>query len=225
MVLGNVEVQDIRLSVRFDTDGTLRGAAYSCVLLATNSATGDTVRCTYSCTQLLYDTAQPTPPVTGFIEKSTGTASAAALYFPLGEAEYYITSQFGQGGHRGIDLVTAGGTPIYAAHSGTVTTASPHASFGNYVVIRDAENEALSTLYAHMQRYTVAAGDNVRRGDLIGCVGCTGYSTTNHLHFEVSENGWLQNPAAYWAQAEVQDSTLGVGDEWRTWRSTLAAAG
>ena len=98
--------------------------------------------------------------------------------------------------HSGVDLAAAGGTPIYASKSGTVTTAAyAQYSWGNYVVIN--HGDGYSTLYAHMRYYAVSVGEHVNQGDVIGYVGTTGNSTGNHLHFNVYYNGSLQNPFDY----------------------------
>lgn len=98
--------------------------------------------------------------------------------------------------HSGVDLAAAGGTPIYASKSGTVTTAAyAQYSWGNYVVIN--HGDGYSTLYAHMRYYAVSVGEHVNQGDVIGYVGTTGNSNGNHLHFNVYYNGSLQNPFDY----------------------------
>lgn len=98
--------------------------------------------------------------------------------------------------HSGVDLAAAGGTPIYASKSGTVTTAAyAQYSWGNYVVIN--HGDGYSTLYAHMRYYAVSVGEYVNQGDVIGYVGTTGNSNGNHLHFNVYYNGSLQNPFDY----------------------------
>ena len=107
----------------------------------------------------------------------------------------YVTSRFGQGGHRGIDLVVPYGSPIYAADGGTVVRAGYDGSYGNYVKIQ--HKNGLTTLYAHMSSILVNTGDSVSQGQVIGKVGSTGNSTGPHLHFEVAKNGSLVNPESY----------------------------
>ena len=97
--------------------------------------------------------------------------------------------------HNGLDLASYQGTPIYASKSGTVTTATYNYAYGYYVTIN--HYDGFSTLYGHMTNYVVSEGDYVERGQVIGYVGSTGYSTGPHLHFTVYYNGSTVNPAAY----------------------------
>lgn len=94
--------------------------------------------------------------------------------------------------HKGVDLPADEGTPILAAMDGTVMTAGVSASFGNYVVIQHADS--LVTRYGHCSRLNVEQGQEVQAGDIVGFVGNTGYSTGNHLHFDVSRDGTYFDP-------------------------------
>ena len=125
----------------------------------------------------------------------------------LRPASGYISSPFGNrvspfGGsiefHRGVDI--AGSGAISAAQSGTVETATYHASYGYYVVINHGTINGVNvkTLYAHMQPgLLVAPGQTVSQGQQVGVMGTTGSSTGVHLHFEVQENGAVVNPVNY----------------------------
>ena len=99
-------------------------------------------------------------------------------------------------GHKAIDISGGGrtiyGTPIVAADSGKVVTATYHYSYGNYVMID--HGDGYSTLYAHASSLAVSAGQTVTKGQTIAYVGSTGNSTGPHLHFEVRVNGNRQNP-------------------------------
>ena len=125
----------------------------------------------------------------------------------LRPASGYISSPFGNrvspfGGsiefHRGVDI--AGSGAISAAQSGTIETATYHASYGYYVVINHGTINGVNvkTLYAHMQPgLLVAPGQTVSQGQQVGVMGTTGSSTGVHLHFEVQENGAVVNPVNY----------------------------
>ena len=120
-----------------------------------------------------------------------------ALCWPL-PGHTYISCHFGEvdafgnGGHRGTDIPAPEGTPILAAHSGTVLVSGWNDSYGNQVLLDNGAG--LSTRYAHMTAPAVTAGETVTAGQVIGYVGSTGDSTGNHLHFEVMLNGVRINP-------------------------------
>ena len=97
--------------------------------------------------------------------------------------------------HSGIDIGCSYGDSIYAAKSGTVTTATFGTAYGNYVTIN--HGDGFSTLYGHMSQYIVSPGQYVSQGQCIGYVGSTGWSTAPHLHFTVYKNGSLVNPLSY----------------------------
>ena len=99
---------------------------------------------------------------------------------------------FGNAGHRGTDIPAPEGTPILAAHSGTVLVSGWNDSYGNQVLLDNGAG--LSTRYAHMTQAAVTAGEAVTAGQVIGYVGSTGDSTGNHLHFEVMQGGIRVDP-------------------------------
>ena len=120
-----------------------------------------------------------------------------ALCWPL-PGHTYISCHFGEvdafgnAGHRGTDIPAPEGTPILAAHSGTVLVSGWNGSYGNQVLLDNGAG--LSTRYAHMTQTAVTAGEAVTAGQIIGYAGSTGDSTGNHLHFEVMQNGVRMNP-------------------------------
>ena len=101
----------------------------------------------------------------------------------------------GRRAHKGVDLAAPIGTPIYATADGTVSRADWFSSYGLYVAIEHGGK--LQTRYGHMSRLNVAAGQQVRKGDIIGFVGSTGRSTGPHLHYEVRVDGAAVNPVPY----------------------------
>ena len=132
--------------------------------------------------------------------------SSDGFRWPLDTRFDRITTYFGYdawrgGNHYGIDIAEGGigGANIYAAQSGTVITAYNNSGwnggYGNYVVID--HGGGLSTLYAHCVSTTVVSGQKVNKGDVIGYVGTTGWSTGNHLHFETRVNGVAYDPFGY----------------------------
>jgi murein DD-endopeptidase MepM/ murein hydrolase activator NlpD len=97
--------------------------------------------------------------------------------------------------HTGDDLAAPEGTPFRAAHAGRVMWAGWKTAYGNTIIID--EGNGVTTLYAHASRLNVRAGQPVRRGQYIGNVGSTGWSTGPHLHFEVRKNGVPINPRRF----------------------------
>ena len=122
------------------------------------------------------------------------------LYWPL-PGHTYISCHFGEAdafgnaGHRGTDIPAPEGTPILAAHSGTVLVSGWNDSYGNQVLLDNGAG--LSTRYAHMAQTAVTAGEAVTAGQVIGYVGSTGDSTGNHLHFEVMQGGVRVDPLSF----------------------------
>ncbi|MFD0871784.1 Murein hydrolase activator NlpD precursor [Chlamydia abortus] len=96
--------------------------------------------------------------------------------------------------HKGIDI-TSSKKNILAADNGTVEAAGYKYDYGNYVII-DHKN-GYKTLYGHMSKIDVSAGDIVEKGEKIGYMGSTGDSTGVHLHFEIINNGTVENPIKY----------------------------
>lgn len=97
--------------------------------------------------------------------------------------------------HNGNDYAAPRGTPTYAGAAGRVLIAGWSDSAGNWVVID--HGNGLVTKYMHHDSVCVSAGQYVERGQQIGYVGTTGYSTGNHLHFQVELNGVPVNPNDY----------------------------
>ena len=97
--------------------------------------------------------------------------------------------------HNGVDIRAVTGTPIRAAAAGTVVYAGPRGGYGNTVVVD--HGGSLATLYAHQSAVSVSPGSVVGRGQLIGAVGSTGFSTGPHLHFEVRVDGTPVSPLGY----------------------------
>ena len=100
--------------------------------------------------------------------------------------------------HEGTDLAPGCGSPIYAAHSGTVVLAGPYGGYGNYVRIRNSDG-IYWTAYGHIVNggILVHIGETVQVGQNIARVGSTGWSTGCHLHFEVYQNGSTIDPVPF----------------------------
>lgn len=122
--------------------------------------------------------------------------SSAGFICPLTKGKFQISAYYGDGrNHKGIDLAANKGVAIFAAASGTVVSSGWDGNYG-YSIVIDHGN-GLKTRYAHASALYVAKGTTVSQGEMIAGVGSTGYSTGNHLHFEVIVNGNRVNPAPY----------------------------
>lgn len=127
--------------------------------------------------------------------------SSLGFISPLSSYKYRTCAYGGIESHKGVDWAAPNGTPIYAAADGVVTVAKFDPSYGNYVQVYHGADESgttYATLYAHMNSWpSVSAGQQVKRGDLLGYVGTTGNSTGNHLHLELRVNGIRTDPENY----------------------------
>lgn len=124
------------------------------------------------------------------------------LGFPL--LKSIITSEFGgrvhpifktKSFHHGIDFAGSTGDSVKAADGGRVIRTGWYGVYGNVVMID--HGSSISTLYGHLSKVYVKEGQIIEKGDIVGAIGSTGYSTGPHLHFEVRLNGIAQNPRAY----------------------------
>lgn len=99
--------------------------------------------------------------------------------------------------HYGVDLANGCGTPIFAAHAGTVDYAGWNGGYGNYVRIQ--HGGGIGTGYGHISSFAVRAGQYVNAGQVIAYEGNTGGSFGCHLHYEVYINGAYTNPIDFMA--------------------------
>lgn len=147
---------------------------------------------------------RPAAPKTSASKGSGNSAPAPSggLVMPVAGP---ITSQYGMRLHPitriyklhdGTDWGAACGTPIRAVANGRVTERYFNAGYGNRLQIDHGtvNGRYLTTSYNHLSRYNVSVGQRVSKGQVIGYVGTTGYSTGCHLHFMAWQNGRLVNP-------------------------------
>ena len=118
--------------------------------------------------------------------------------------------------HSGVDFRARSGTPIVAVTDGQVTGAGRMGGCGQAVRLR--HGGGMDTRYCHMSRIAVSAGQNVRRGQVIGYVGSTGLSTGPHLHYEMYRSGRAIDPASVRFVTRAQLT----GAELARFRETLA---
>jgi murein DD-endopeptidase MepM/ murein hydrolase activator NlpD len=130
-----------------------------------------------------------------FADGVAGPSTIAALRQPIRRSPIWLIAplrapigdRFGPRGnsfHPGIDYPAAAGTSVHAAGRGSVVFAGWDSSgYGNLVVI--AHPRGVRSMYAHLSRIGVNAGQSVVAGSFVGAVGSTGFSTGPHLHFEL----------------------------------------
>jgi murein DD-endopeptidase MepM/ murein hydrolase activator NlpD len=102
--------------------------------------------------------------------------------------------------HLGVDYAAPTGTPALTVGDGVVEFSGVQGGFGNVVIVRHGSNH--STVYAHLSRILVRKGQSVQKGQTIGAVGSTGWSTGPHLHFEFRVNGVHVDPDKVIQQAQ-----------------------
>lgn len=108
----------------------------------------------------------------------------------------------GEGGfHAGVDLSAETGTPVHAAADGIIYNAQFAGRYGRLIVVD--HGNGLATWYAHLSKFEVIAGEEVRRGQLIGYSGASGRVSGPHLHFEVRQGGSPVNPSRYLANSAM----------------------
>jgi murein DD-endopeptidase MepM/ murein hydrolase activator NlpD len=122
-------------------------------------------------------------------------AVSSGLIWPVAGTLWGGFGPRGSSFHKGIDIGAAYGTAVGAAASGQVVLATSGGGYGNYVVVR--HGDGMETLYAHLSAIYVSLGQYVGQGEVVGAVGCTGWCTGNHLHFEVHVGGSPVNPLLY----------------------------
>jgi murein DD-endopeptidase MepM/ murein hydrolase activator NlpD len=98
--------------------------------------------------------------------------------------------------HSGVDISAVMGTSVHAAADGVVEYAASSGDGYGRMVIIDHGN-GLQTRYAHLSRFAVVPGQEIRRGEILGYSGNTGRVTSPHLHFEVRQGGVAVNPYPY----------------------------
>lgn len=176
----------------------------------TTTVPSKTVSSSSKTTSKKVTTAKKTTTTTKKITTTTKAPASSSFKWPC-PGYYLITSGFGSrwgSFHYGIDVGNSGirGADVVAAKSGTVIMANNSCThdygkdescgcgwgWGNYCVID--HGDGYQTIYAHMSKCKVTVGQTVTQGQVLGNVGSTGWSTGDHLHFEVRIDGTAVDP-------------------------------
>lgn len=97
--------------------------------------------------------------------------------------------------HSGVDIGAGYGAPVVAGDNGEVAYVGVMSGYGNVVIVD--HGGGMATTYNHLSAFGVSSGQSVKRGQVVGAVGCTGWCTGPHLHFEVRINGTAVDPMPY----------------------------
>lgn len=143
--------------------------------------------------------AIPAPPAVDAPKDETIHANNSRFSMPL-RAGFTVTDRFGapRGNglvHGGIDLAVGGHVPVFAACTGTVTSAGYNSVYGYHAIVDCGDS--YETLSAHFSELRVVAGQAVTTDHVLGLSGTTGYSTGEHVHFEIHWAGVHLNPEDY----------------------------
>lgn len=128
-----------------------------------------------------------------------------AMWPTAGEITTYFgeVGRFSPRGHSGLDIAGREGTPVVAADAGEILKAYWNdEGYGGLVIV--GHPSGYETWYGHLDSFDVAKGDQVKRGQEIGLMGSTGFSTGPHLHFEVRQDGQLCDPLTFLKEANLK---------------------
>ncbi len=138
----------------------------------------------------------------GYLKKVSYNISYTPIGYPYHGS---ITSTFGhrenpfEGSaietHKGLDIRAPMGAPVKATAKGNVHFAGVKGGYGNCIILK--HGNGFETLYGHLSKIWVKAGQKIEIGQQIGNVGSTGRSTGPHLHYEVHKNGQRINPESF----------------------------
>lgn len=141
--------------------------------------------------------AEAGQPVVGDGGGALSAPIGGPITSPYGMRVHPITHKYKL--HDGTDFGASCGTPIHSAAGGQIIDQYYNGGYGNRVILNNGimRGHVIVTTYNHLSRYARSKGDVVKRGDVIGYVGSTGYSTGCHLHFMVLVDGHTTNPMGW----------------------------
>lgn len=120
---------------------------------------------------------------------------------------YLLESRpIGESLHQGVDVASTGHAPVEAANGGVVLFASNLGIYGNTAIID--HGQGITTIYSHLSGFQVSEGDQVKKGQVIGTTGATGWAGGDHLHVGLLVNGVFVNPIEWWDPHWIRDNVL-----------------
>ena len=132
--------------------------------------------------------------VIGTVHRADGATSPR--HWPLDEPGYVTRGQVGTAAgddaHPGLDIAVPVGTLVRATAGGIVAEAGEDPEYGTFVLLQHADE--YQSMYGHLSRLVVRAGQRVAAGEVIGLSGNTGNSSAPHLHFEIRKKGLVVDP-------------------------------
>ena len=142
---------------------------------------------------IMPDESVTTPSIARILTPDAGSVTASGSF--VWPAFGRITQSF-RWYHKGVDIANHDGGAILAADSGTVVVSGwTNVGYGYHVIID--HGNGYQTLYAHLSSISVATGQRIGRGSVLGQMGSTGRSTGTHLHFEIRTGGGNVDPMGY----------------------------
>ncbi len=148
---------------------------------------------------MLTDTKKSVSELLGEMEGRSGKLAAFPNQWPTEGG--VISSSYGsrmdpiasgKEWHDGIDIAAEFGSPVFASGAGTIEISGWNGGYGRYILIN--HENGYKTAYGHMSTLIAPVGKKVAKGEIIGLIGSTGYSTGPHLHFEVTTEGQSIDP-------------------------------
>jgi hypothetical protein len=124
--------------------------------------------------------------------------------FAAARSYFYEGKKVDEQTHLGVDLASVAQAPIPAANAGKVVHADDLGIYGKCVIID--HGLGVQSLYGHLSRIDVEAGETVARGQIIGNSGATGLAGGDHLHFEIILSGLSVNPVEWWDAAWLKNN-------------------
>jgi murein DD-endopeptidase MepM/ murein hydrolase activator NlpD len=156
----------------------------------------------------LHELGQKTSPTMLWDKKTFLRLPNAAPRAGFGDHRtyYYQNKEIDQQTHMGVDLASLEGAQVPAANSGKVVFAGFFGIYGETVIID--HGMGLQTLYAHLRQIDVKAGQDIKKGEILGKTGVSGLAGGDHLHFGVLLFGHETSPIEWWDQHWLDDNIL-----------------